>query len=87
MKGRPRQKDRGAPVETILRPVRWFTDKPASSGFLLLIVTVVALAWANSPLADTYAALWQIGILTASLIAGIVGLIILREATSSRPDG
>lgn len=31
----------------------------ASGGVVLLVCAVVALAWANSPLADAYASLWQ----------------------------
>ncbi len=47
------------PVAKILRPFQEFAEKEASSGILLLAVTVIALVWANSPLADTYTSLWQ----------------------------
>jgi NhaA family Na+:H+ antiporter len=41
------------------RPLERFLHVEASSGILLLIATVVALAWANSPWADSYAAVWH----------------------------
>ncbi len=59
MSERPGHKDRGAPIERILRPVQEFTDKEASSGIVLLIAAVAALVWANSPLSSTYTSLWQ----------------------------
>ncbi len=53
------KKDRGAPVERILRPIQEFTDKEASSGIVLLIAAVAALVWANSPFSSIYTSLWQ----------------------------
>lgn len=47
------------PVERILSPFQEFTKKEASSGILLLIVTVGALVWVNSPFSSTYTSLWQ----------------------------
>ena len=36
------------------RPVRRFLQFEASGGILMLIATIVALVWANSPLSDSY---------------------------------
>lgn len=47
------------PIERILRPFNRFVHMEASSGVLLLLCTIVALIWANSPLADYYQALWH----------------------------
>jgi NhaA family Na+:H+ antiporter len=53
-------KERAAPPITLLvRPFKEFTQIAASGGILLLLCTVVALAWANSPWADSYFSLWQ----------------------------
>lgn len=45
---------RSAPLTRILYPFRRFFEIEASSGVVLLICAVVALAWANSPYGDTY---------------------------------
>ncbi|HEX2035187.1 MAG TPA: Na+/H+ antiporter NhaA [Chloroflexota bacterium] len=42
-----------------MRPFRKFAHQEASGGVLLLLCTVLALVWANSPWADGYAALWH----------------------------
>lgn len=42
------------PIYTILQPFHAFARLQASSGILLLICTVVALFWANSPWGDSY---------------------------------
>ena len=46
------------PVERIVRPFQDFAHKQSSGGALLIVVTAVALVWANSPWGDSYAALW-----------------------------
>ncbi|MDQ3880783.1 MAG: Na+/H+ antiporter NhaA [Chloroflexota bacterium] len=46
-------------VEGVLAPLRAFVHTEASGGILLLAAALVALAWANSPLGDSYAAVWQ----------------------------
>ena len=48
-----------APVPRLLRPFAEFFRTEAASGLLLIAVAVVALVWANSPLAASYVALWQ----------------------------
>jgi NhaA family Na+:H+ antiporter len=47
------------PVDVILAPFRSFTSSSASSGLLLLAAAIVALIWANSAWASTYAELWS----------------------------
>lgn len=47
-----------APVDRVLAPFRRFTDTAASGGIVLIVATVVALAWANSPWSDSYNDLW-----------------------------
>src|SRR3546814_15714020 len=44
-----------------LRISDWSSDV-CSSDLLLVIVTVVALAWANSPLSDAYFELWHLDV-------------------------
>ena len=41
------------------RPFQEFFSKEAGSGLLLIFSTIVALIWANSPLSNAYAALWE----------------------------
>ena len=47
------------PIEILLQPINEFLHKEASGGILLIIFTVIALAWANSPWAASYHQLWQ----------------------------
>jgi Na+:H+ antiporter, NhaA family len=47
------------PVERIVRPFQDFAHKQSSGGILLIAATMVALAWANSPWSESYAALWH----------------------------
>jgi len=49
--------DPSGPV--ILRPLVDFLHTEAAGGVVLLVATVVALAWANSPFKDSYAELWH----------------------------
>lgn len=43
----------------LARPMRHFLNKEASGGIILLAATIVALLWANSPLADSYDTIWH----------------------------
>ncbi|MDQ3986068.1 MAG: Na+/H+ antiporter NhaA [Actinomycetota bacterium] len=45
-------------MEKIVRPFQDFAHKQSSGGILLIIATVVALVWANSPWGESYTALW-----------------------------
>lgn len=47
------------PIEKLTYPIQEFLRKEASGGILLIIATVVALVWANSPLKDSYHQLWH----------------------------
>ena len=47
-------------IEHLLRPFQRFAAIESSGGIVLLICTVVALAWANSPWAESYHRLWEI---------------------------
>ncbi|PRY07424.1 sodium/proton antiporter (NhaA family) [Pontibacter ummariensis] len=46
-------------VRRIVYPLQQFIQAESFSGILLMFVTVLALAWANSPWADTYAKTWN----------------------------
>mgnify|MGYP001598737438 FL=1 len=52
-------KSKSQPIEKILFPFQKFIEAEASSGVLLLLCSVIALAWANSPWSDSYAGLWH----------------------------
>jgi NhaA family Na+:H+ antiporter len=45
-------------ARSITRPLRAFLRTEAAGGVVLLCATVLALAWANSPLAAAYGSLW-----------------------------
>jgi len=47
------------PIEVLLNPINEFLHKEASGGILLIICTVIALAWANSPWSQSYNHLWH----------------------------
>jgi NhaA family Na+:H+ antiporter len=55
-----------APIVRILRPFQAFAENEAAGGGLLLICTLGALVWANSPWSPLYEALWHTD-LTVSL--------------------
>lgn len=59
------------PVDRLLAPFREFSAREASGGVLLMGAALIALVWANSPVADSYVSLWRtpvtIGIGDASL--------------------
>jgi Na+:H+ antiporter, NhaA family len=48
-----------APIFRIIRPFQAFAENKASGGILLLLCTVAALVWANSPWEESYGALWH----------------------------
>ena len=47
------------PVDRVFAPLRNFLHTEASGGILLLAAAIVALAWANSPVGESYSALWH----------------------------
>ena len=46
-------------IERVLAPFRQFAHTASAGGVVLLAVTAVALAWANSPWAESYHHLWE----------------------------
>lgn len=50
------------PIKKLIRPFQSFTQKEASGGILLLICTIAALIWANSPWKEIYFDLWHTNI-------------------------
>ena len=59
------------PIERMTQPIQEFLHKEASGGILLIIATVIALIWANSPLAESYHHLWHTYV---SINIGNIGL-------------
>jgi len=47
------------PIDRLLGPFRAFTGSNAAGGILLMAAAVIALVWANSPIASSYVALWD----------------------------
>ncbi|MCW8805555.1 MAG: Na+/H+ antiporter NhaA, partial [Ignavibacteriaceae bacterium] len=47
------------PIEVLLRPINEFLHQEASGGILLIICTIIALVWANSPWFESYHHLWH----------------------------
>jgi NhaA family Na+:H+ antiporter len=50
------------PIERLMRPIQAFTRLEAAGGILLIVCTIVALVWANSPWAASYFHLWHINV-------------------------
>lgn len=59
MQPRLRRRMRKEPIDRILLPFQDFARQEAAGGILLMACTVLALAWANSPLGGTYAQVWS----------------------------
>ena len=70
------------PVERIVRPFQDFAHKQSTGGILLIMATVVALVWANSPWAESYAALWH-----TKLTVGVGDFSISKDLTHWINDG
>ena len=70
------------PVERIVRPFQDFAHKQSSSGIVLVVVTVVALIWANSPWGDSYVALWG-----SKLTVGVGAFTLSKDLTHWINDG
>jgi Na+:H+ antiporter, NhaA family len=47
------------PIEILLKPINEFLHREASGGILLIICTVIALAWANTSWFQSYYDLWH----------------------------
>lgn len=52
-------KQKKEPIEVLLKPINEFLHQEASGGILLIICTVIALVWANSPWSAIYHDLWH----------------------------
>jgi len=52
-------KTENRPIDRILSPFQEFFQQEASSGILLIVATVIALIWANSPWGESYNTLWH----------------------------
>jgi len=50
---------RGLNIGQVLLPFQEFFRQQASGGIVLMVCTVAALVWANSPWAGSYDALWH----------------------------
>ncbi len=50
---------KGPVARLVARPLRRFLDTEASSGAVLLVATIAALVWANSPWSAAYDSLWH----------------------------
>ena len=48
-----------APIEILISPFTRFAKLEAAGGILLLIATVIALVWANSPWEESYHGIWH----------------------------
>jgi Na+:H+ antiporter, NhaA family len=70
------------PVERIVRPFQDFAQKQSSGGILLIAATVVALVWANSSWAESYAALWH-----TKFTVGVDGVSLSKDLTHWINDG
>jgi NhaA family Na+:H+ antiporter len=70
------------PAERIVRPFQDFTDKQSSGGIVLIAATVIALAWANSPWAESYVALWH-----TKLTVGVGDFSLSKDLTHWINDG
>ncbi|HAS88131.1 MAG TPA: Na+/H+ antiporter NhaA [Desulfovibrio sp.] len=46
-------------VDYLLKPFNYFFKMEAAGGIALMVCTIVALIWANSPWAESYHSLWQ----------------------------
>ncbi len=56
---------------TLVQPLQVFLHTEVAGGVVLLVAAVVALGWANSPLSESYTALWETPL---SLRLGSLGL-------------
>ena len=70
------------PVERIVRPFQDFAHKQSSGGILLIVATLVALVWANSPWGASYTALWH-----TKFTVGVGGFSLSKDLTHWINDG
>jgi NhaA family Na+:H+ antiporter len=70
------------PVQRIVRPFQDFAHKQSSGGIVLIVATVAALVWANSPWGASYAALWG-----SKLTVGLGDFSLSKDLTHWINDG
>jgi NhaA family Na+:H+ antiporter len=58
-KSNPLKPSTSAPILPLIRPFQAFAHQESSGGIVLLLCTVIALLWVNSPWHDSYHALWH----------------------------
>jgi NhaA family Na+:H+ antiporter len=66
-----RNNNNPTPIEKVISPLQQFLHAEASGGILLIICTIIALVWANSPFYESYYNLWHIYL---SIDIGNIGL-------------
>jgi len=75
----------------LLSPVQRFLEVEAAGGIVLVIATAIAVAWANSPWASSYRALWRGDLLFAiddvlmTIFFFVVGMELRRERPTALP--
>jgi NhaA family Na+:H+ antiporter len=47
------------PIDSVLQPIQRLLKAEQTGGIILIVCTVVALVWANSPWSESYHALWE----------------------------
>jgi NhaA family Na+:H+ antiporter len=70
------------PIDRIIRPFQQFAHTEASGGILLLVCTLAALAWANSPWSHSYHELWH-----TPVTAGFGGFLLAKPLELWINDG
>ncbi len=53
------EKIKGSPYSSLLKPFHYFFSREASGGIVLIIFTIIALIWANSPFSTVYHSFWN----------------------------
>jgi len=77
-----RPEDRPLPIHYLLSSFDKFFRMEAAGGIALMVCTVAALVWANSPWADSYDALWE-----TRLTVGVGGWVLSKPALLWINDG
>lgn len=55
-------RERREPIDSIMSPFQEFAGKQISGGIMLLVCTVLALIWANSPWQESYYDVWHFNV-------------------------